>query len=66
MKQYILIEISVGGIRFNIATSKYKRNIINYLKDKEYYYSKAHGLYIDNRSSNSSIDYTIEEIEEWA
>lgn len=34
---YILINVSVNGVKTNVLVSKTKKKLIQYLKEKEYY-----------------------------
>lgn len=61
---YILINVSVNGVKTNVLVSKTKKKLIQYLKEKEYYWSAVNGRYIDDRTNNSGEDYIIQSIKE--
>jgi len=65
---YILIKIGVGGGEHNIICSKRKNKLVKFLKDKNYYYSKKFGVYINDKNAkqegSSEYDYYITKIDE--
>jgi len=58
-KMYLLECIGTGGMRGVELVAKKKSTIVNYLKEKGYYYSKNLNRYIDDRYKNTGTDYVI-------
>lgn len=61
---YILIEIGTNDSRNTCKCSKKKKIIVEYLKEKGYYWSKKFNRYVDDKNSGSGLDYEIKFIEE--
>lgn len=65
---YVLIQIGQNDSRRPILVSKTKTNIESYLKAIDYYWSKKHNRYVDDKNcgvnGGSGIDYIVEEIVE--
>ena len=65
---YILNQIDYHGFAQPQVISKRKKKLVQYLKDRGYYWSKKIGRYIDDKTTKlqggSGIDYSIEKIDE--
>ena len=64
---YSLIEISRNDIRETTIVSEKKKKLVEYIKQKGYYFSKTCNRYIDDKTvkikGGSGIDYIIQKIE---
>ena len=65
---YILIHIGTNNVRWTERVSKQKKKLIEYLKDRGFYWSKKNGRYVDDKTikidGGSGTDYIIRKVEE--
>lgn len=65
---YILIHIGTNDFRYNERVSKHKNKLIEYLKEKGFYWSKINGRFVDDKTvkidGGSGTDYIIRKVEE--
>ena len=64
---YLLIRIGTNDTRSYELVSKTKKKLVEYLKEKGYYYSKKWRRYIDDKNcginGGSGTDYLISEVD---
>lgn len=64
---YILIRIGANDTRSAEMVSKHKSKLVQYLKEKGYYFGKGMQRYIDDKTSGidggSGTDYLIQKID---
>ena len=65
---YVLIRIGTNDSRSSEFVSKTKKRLVDKIKERDYYWSKKHNRYVDDKNcgidGGIGVDYIINEIDE--